>query len=204
MAHPGLFDELGAVAERHELLACHDHAYAELAFGPEPAPSALASPAFRARGIEVLSLSKTWSIPGWRVAFAVGDAEAIAGLHRLKTQVDAGMFPALQRTAAWALRQSDPAEEARQRYRERRDAACAALAAIGMPVEPPAGGMYLWVPVPTGEPCEELSVRLLDEAGVVVTPGTAYGAAGRGHVRIALTVPEDRLLEAVRRIGAVL
>lgn len=204
VAAEGLFDSLGSFGEQHGLVLCHDHAYAEIAYDAVAAPSALASAAFRARGIEILSLSKSYSIPGWRVAFAVGSPEIIAVLHRLKTQIDSGMFPAVQRTITWALRQPDLATAPRALYRTRRDIACAALAAIGISVTPPAGGMYLWVPVPTDETSLAFSERLLAEAAVVVTPGTAYGACGEGYVRIALTLPEDRLTEAISRIAGAL
>lgn len=204
IADAAFFDRLGAFADAHDLLACHDHAYAEIAYDEVQAPSALASPAFRANGIEILSLSKSFSIPGWRIAFAVGHAPAIALLARLKTQIDAGMFIALQRTAAWMLTCDDLEGPPVGVYRARRDAACAALAAIGMPVDPPPGGMYLWAPIPTGETSLAFAERVFDEAGVIVTPGTAYGEAGEGFVRMALTIPEERIAEAVQRIGAIL
>ena len=204
IAAPGLFDRLGEFGERHDLLLCHDHAYADIAFDDALAPSALGSAAFRRRGIEILSLSKSHSIPGWRVAFAVGAPAAIAALRAVKTQIDSGMFVALQRTAAWALDQTDLDGAPVAEYRARRDLACEALAEVGMPVDPPAGGMYLWAPIPTGEPAEAFAERLLAEAAVVVTPGTAYGPSGEGFVRLALTLPRERIAEGVERIGAVL
>lgn len=204
VAAPDLFARLAAFGERHDLVLCHDHAYAEIAFDDAAAPSALADPAFRSRGIEILSLSKAYSVPGWRIAFAVGNPEIISVLQRLKTQIDAGMFPALQRTAAWMLRQTDLDGPPLAIYRARRDLACTMLAEIGMPVTPPQGGMYLWVPIPTGESAANFAARLLEDAAVVVTPGSAYGNAGEGYVRMALTIPEERLREALERIGAVL
>ena len=204
VAAPDLFARLAAFGERHDLVLCHDHAYAEIAFDDAAAPSALADPAFRSRGIEILSLSKAYSVPGWRIAFAVGNPEIISVLQRLKTQIDAGMFPALQRTAAWMLRQTDLDGPPLAIYRARRDLACTMLAEIGMPVTPPQGGMYLWVPIPTGESAVDFAAHLLEDAAVVVTPGSAYGSAGEGYVRMALTIPEERLREALERIGAVL
>ncbi len=204
VAAPDLFARLAAFGDRHDLVLCHDHAYAELAFDDAVAPSALSDPGFRSRGIEILSLSKAYSVPGWRIAFAVGNAEIISILQRLKTQIDSGMFPALQRTAAWMLRQTDLDGPPLAIYRARRDLACARLAEIGMAVTPPQGGMYLWVPIPTGESSADFAARLLEQAAVVVTPGSAYGSAGEGYVRMALTVPEDRLREALDRIGAAL
>ncbi|MGA0122182.1 MAG: aminotransferase class I/II-fold pyridoxal phosphate-dependent enzyme, partial [Gaiellales bacterium] len=204
VADEAFFERLGRFADANDLVACHDHAYAEIAFDDVQAPSALAAPAFRRGGIEILSLSKTFSVPGWRIAFAVGAPHVIEVLHRLKTQVDAGMFPALQRTAAWMLDADDLAGPPRAAYRSRRDLACGELAAVGLPVEPPPGGMYLWVPIPTGEPSVAFAERIFDQARVVVTPGSAYGSAGEGFVRMALTVPEARIAEAVQRIGAIL
>lgn len=204
IAAPDLFPRLAAFGERHDLVLCHDHAYADIAYDDVLAPSALADPGFRARGIEILSLSKSHSIPGWRVAFAVGCPEVIAVLRSLKTQIDSGMFVALQRTATWLLRQDDLPGAPVAEYRARRDLACELLGAIGMPVEPPPGGMYLWAPVPTDETSEAFAERLLRDAAVVVTPGTAYGAAGEGFVRLALTLPRERLAEGVARIGTVL
>ncbi len=204
IADGAFFARLGAFAAEHDLVACHDHAYADIAFADAQAPSALATTAFREHGIEILSLSKSFSIPGWRIAFAVGHAPAIALLARLKTQIDAGMFIALQRTAAWMLTADGLDGPPVAVYRNRRDAACAALAAIGLPVDPPPGGMYLWVPIPTGETSLAFAERVFEQARVIVTPGTAYGAAGEGYVRMALTIPEDRIAEAVQRIGAIL
>jgi LL-diaminopimelate aminotransferase len=204
VAAPDLFSRLGAFGERHDLVLCHDHAYAELTFDDAVAPSALSDASFRSRGIEILSLSKAYSVPGWRIAFAVGNPEIISVLQRLKTQIDSGMFPALQRTAAWMLRQTDLDGPPLAIYRARRDLACTLLGEIGLPVTPPLGGMYLWVPIPAGESSSDFAARLLDEAAVVVTPGSAYGRAGEGYVRMALTVPEDRLREALERIGAAL
>jgi LL-diaminopimelate aminotransferase len=204
VAQPDLFARLAAFGDQHDLVLCHDHAYAELTFDDAAAPSALSDPGFRSRGIEILSLSKAYSVPGWRIAFAVGNPEIISVLQRLKTQIDSGMFPALQRTAAWMLRQTDLDGPPLAVYRARRDLACARLAEIGMPVTPPQGGMYLWAPIPTGESSNDFATRLLEQAAVVVTPGSAYGEAGEGYVRMALTVPEDRLREALDRVGAVL
>jgi LL-diaminopimelate aminotransferase len=204
IAAPDLFARLGAFGERHDLVLCHDHAYAELTFDDAVAPSALSDASFRSRGIEILSLSKAYSVPGWRIAFAVGNPEIISVLQRLKTQIDSGMFPALQRTAAWMLRQTDLDGPPLAIYRARRDLACTLLGEIGLPVTPPQGGMYLWVPIPAGETSSDFAARILDEAAVVVTPGSAYGKAGEGYVRMALTVPEDRLREAFDRIGSAL
>jgi LL-diaminopimelate aminotransferase len=180
---------------------CHDNAYSEITFDGYVAPSFLATPGAREAGIELLSLSKAFSLPGWRIAFAVGNAAMVGNLLRLKTNVDAGMFTALQ-YAAIALLDSDPADRAAlaATYGRRRDLVCDALANAGLDVTRPRGGMYVWLPVPGGEPSLPFSERILDECDVVVSPGVAYGPSGEGFVRLALTQPEDRLAEAVERL----
>jgi len=158
-----------------------------------------------AAGIEILSLSKAFSLPGWRIAFAVGNAAMVGNLLRLKTNVDSGMFTALQH-AAIALLDSDPAERRAlaATYQRRRDLVCDALAAAGLTVARPRGGMYIWLALPGDEGSLAFSERVLDACDVVVSPGVAYGPAGEGFVRLALTLPEDRLAEAVERlIGAL-
>jgi LL-diaminopimelate aminotransferase len=196
------FERLAAWGLAHEVPVCHDNAYAEITFDGFVAPSFLAAGGAREAGIEVLSLSKTLSMPGWRVAFAVGNAEIIANLTRLKQQVDAGMWMALQRTAILGLELTGPvSQRLRELYGRRRDIACAALARHGVELEPPRGGIYLWVPIPAGTGSVELAERLLAQHAVVVGPGAAYGACGEGYVRLSLTVPEERLEEAIERIG---
>jgi LL-diaminopimelate aminotransferase len=192
-----LFDRLVAFG----VPVCHDNAYSEITFDGYVAPSFLATPGAREAGIELLSLSKAFSLPGWRIAFAVGNAAMVANLLRLKTNVDAGMFVALQH-AAIALLDSDPADRRAlaATYGRRRDLVCGALASAGLEVTPPRGGMYVWLPVPGGEGSLAFSERILDACDVVISPGVAYGPAGEGFVRLALTQPEDRLAEAVGRL----
>jgi LL-diaminopimelate aminotransferase len=197
VAGEGLFERLSAGG----VPICHDNAYSEITFDGYVAPSFLAADGAMDAGIEILSLSKAFSLPGWRLAFAVGNAAMIANLHRLKTNVDAGMFVALQRVAT-ALLDSDPQERRALAaiYAERRDLVCDALSAAGVEVPRPRGGMYVWMPVPGGEPSAAFAERLLERTGVVVAPGSAYGRAGEGYVRIALTQPADRLREAMGRL----
>jgi LL-diaminopimelate aminotransferase len=179
---------------------CHDSAYAELWLEGPPSPSFLAAPGAREAGIEMLSLSKALNVAGWRIAFAVGNADLIAALTRLKTNVDAGMFPALQRTAITALALVELfSAQMRGVYRRRRDLACAALREAGIPHVAPRGGIYLWVPAPDGEGSVAFADRVLAQAGVVVGPGAAYGPSGEGYVRLSLTVPDERLAEAMAR-----
>ena len=195
------FDRLVAFADRFDVPVCHDNAYSEITFDGYVAPSYLQTAGARDHGIEILSLSKAFSLPGWRVAFAVGNAAMIANLGKLKTNVDSGMFVAMQH-AAVALLGSDPAERRALAavYERRRDVVCDLLAAAGIDAPRPRATMYVWLPVPTGEPSLAFSERILDACDVVVSPGAAFGAAGEGFVRLALTQPEERLREAIDRL----
>ncbi len=187
-------------AEKHGIILCHDAAYAEIYFGERP-PSLLELPGGREVGIEFHSLSKTFNMTGWRVGFAVGHPELIAGLGKVKTNVDSGVFQAVQEAAIAALT-GDPGviERLRSMYRERRDVLVAGLAGAGLPCEPPSGTFYVWVPVPRGTTAAALATRCLTEAGVVVTPGNGFGESGEGYIRLTLCSPTDRLREAVERL----
>src|SRR5262249_6398151 len=152
------------------VIIAHDAAYAEIYFGERP-PSILEIPGGREVAIEFHSLSKTFNMTGWRVGFAVGHPELIAGLGKVKTNVDSGGFQAVQEAAIAALT-GDPGivEQLRAMYRERRDILVGGLGRVGLPCDPPAGTFYVWVPVPRGLSAAALATRCLDEAGVVVTP----------------------------------
>jgi LL-diaminopimelate aminotransferase len=190
-------------AERHGIIVCHDAAYAEIYFGERP-PSILELPGGRDVAIEFHSLSKTFSMTGWRVGFAVGHRELVAGLGKVKTNVDSGVFQAVQEAAIAALT-GDPAvvDRLRAMYRERRDVLVDGLNGIGLPCEPPAGTFYVWVPVPRGLTAAALATRCLTDVGVVVTPGNGFGESGEGYVRLTLCSPVARLREAVERLGTL-
>jgi len=151
--------------------------------------------------IEFHSLSKTFSMTGWRVGFAVGHPELIAGLGRVKTNVDSGVFQAVQEAAIAALT-GDPAvvDRLRALYRERRDVLVGGLRSIGLACDPPGGTFYVWVPVPRGLTAAGLATRCLTEAHVVVTPGNGFGDAGEGYIRLTLCSSSERLREAVERL----
>jgi LL-diaminopimelate aminotransferase len=196
-----LFDRLVAFSARYDVPICHDNAYSEITFDAYVAPSFLATAGARERGIEIFSLSKAFSLPGWRVAFAVGNAAMIANLAKLKTNVDSGMFVAMQLAAVDLLRSDEAGRHALARtYQDRRDVVCDLLDRAGVPAPRPRATMYLWLPIPTGEPSVVFAERILDACDVVVSPGAAFGAAGEGFVRLALTQPEDRLREAIERL----
>lgn len=182
----------------------HDHAYSEVAFDGYRPPSVLEIPGARDVAIEFHSLSKTFNMTGWRLGWAVGNAALVAALSRLKTFVDTGVFLAVQAAGVAAL--ADEGGWVRSNlevFRERRDAAVAAFREAGFEVRVPRATMYLWIPVPGGEPSEAFARRALVDEGVVVLPGAALGVGGEGFFRIALTSPPERLVEAARRLGRV-
>ena len=199
------FERLATWGTQRNVPICHDNAYAELTFDGLVAPSFLAAPAARAAGIEIYSLSKALSLPGWRMAFAVGNAELIGRLRTLKTNVDSGMWVALQHSAVRAL-ELVPSFTAglRELYGRRRDLLCDGLEALGMEFARPSGALYVWMRVPGGGGSVAFAERLLEQAAVVVGPGAAYGPASDGYVRLSLTAPDERLAEALERIARVL
>lgn len=186
----------------HGVLLAHDAAYSEITFDGYVAPSVLEVPGAREVAIEFHSLSKTYNMTGWRVGFCVGAAEAVRALSTLKTNLDSGVFNAVQRAAVAALTGPPGHPDAlRALYRRRRDLVVSTLRRLGWPAEPPRGSVYVWAPVPDGRTSAQFAEHLLEEAAVMVAPGPAYGAAGEGYIRISLTVPDDLLAEAMDRIA---
>jgi LL-diaminopimelate aminotransferase len=197
----GFFEQLVELAGRHEILVVHDNAYSETTFDDYVAPSFLATPGAAEIGVEVFSLSKGFNMTGWRAAAILGNADAIAAYWRLKTNVDSGMFEAVQVAAAAALAgPRGPIEEMNAIYARRRDLVVGALREIGVPVEPPRGTIYVWAPVPRGHTSASFAELVLEEAAVVVSPGSMYGPSGEGFFRISLTAPDHRIAEAVTRL----
>jgi LL-diaminopimelate aminotransferase len=202
VAPEGLFEEVTGFAREHDVLAVHDNAYSELTFDGYVAPSFLATPGAMDVGVEVFSLSKSYNMTGWRCAAIVGNAEAIARYWQLKTNVDSGLFEAVQLAGVEALTgPQDSVREMSELYRRRRDLVLAALAEIGIEIQPPRGTIYIWAPVPDGKTSASFAEEVLERAAVVVSPGSAYGPNGEGFFRISLTAPDDQLHEAVERLG---
>ncbi len=200
----GLFESVIELAGRREILVVHDNAYSETTFDGYVAPSFLATPGAKEVGVEVFSLSKGYNMTGWRCAAIVGNAEAIAQYWRLKSNVDSGLFEAIQLAGAAALAPEVDADVRAMNavYARRRDLVCQALAQAGVDVTPPRGTIYIWAPIPPGfETAAAYCEHVLEEAAVVVSPGGAYGPNGEGFFRIALTTPDDRLVEAVQRLS---
>jgi LL-diaminopimelate aminotransferase len=199
----GFFAEAVALADRHDLLIVHDNSYSEITFDGYVAPSFLATPGAREAGVEVFSLSKGYNMTGWRCAAIVGNAEAIGHYHRLKTNIDSGVFDAVQLAGAAALSPDVDGEVKAMSaiYQRRRDLVCAAFADAGVAVTPPKGTIYVWAPTPPGfESDAAYCEHVLEHAAVAISPGGAYGPSGEGFFRISLTTPEDRLLTALERI----
>ena len=200
-----LFERVVAFARAHDIIVVHDNAYSEITYDGYVAPSFLATPGAKDVGIEVFSLSKTYNMTGWRSGAVVGNPEVVSAYWQLKTNLDSGMFEAVQEASVAAL-DSDQASVAEmcEVYRRRRDILVDALTAIGLDVTPPKGAIYVWARVPDGETSASFTERVLEDAAVVITPGAAYGASGEGFVRMSLTTPDDRLLEAASRISRLI
>jgi LL-diaminopimelate aminotransferase len=194
-----------AFARGHDLVLLHDAAYCEITFDGYVAPSVLQVPGAKDVALEFGSTSKTYNMTGWRIGWAAGSAEAIAALGIVKTNLDSGQFTAVQRAAIAALEgPQEHLDELRATYQRRRDLVVDTLNGLGWSLKPPLGSCYVWAPVPDGETSASFADRLLDEAGVFVAPGSGYGDRGEGYVRFSLTVPDDRLAEAMDRLGDVL
>jgi LL-diaminopimelate aminotransferase len=191
--------------QRHDLLLVYDNPYCEITFDGYVAPSIFEIPGARDVAMEFHSLSKSFCMTGWRLAFAVGRPDLIAALAKVKNYVDTGAFLASQAAGAAVLEHAE--EIARgyvERFRERRDAMVAALRTEGFETETPRATMYLWIPLPEGLGSAAFQRRALEDVGVVTLPGTAFGAGAEGFFRIALTVDTPRLVEAAQRLGKVL
>lgn len=198
------FDEAVSFALENHIMVCHDAAYTEIYFDNTPPPSFLEAKGGKEVGIEFHSLSKTFNMTGWRIGFAVGNRKMIRCLAQLKGHLDSGVFQAVQLAAVEALRKgSEAAAENRRIFQERRDVLVKGLRKIGWDIPVPKATFYVWLPVPPGYTSSELCMKLLEGAGVVVTPGVGFGPNGEGYIRMAITVPVTRLEEAVKRIKAL-
>ncbi len=198
---PGFFESAVEFAREHEIVIIHDNAYSEISFDGYRAPSFLETEGAMEVAIEMHSLSKTYNMTGWRIGMAVGNREILAGLGRVKTNVDSGVFDAIQRAAIAALSGPDDCvRDACRVYQERRDVLVGGLRRLGFSVETPRATFYVWMAV---DDCMAFATRMLDEAGIVVTPGIGFGSGGDGYVRFALTRSKDRIRQALERMEAM-
>jgi LL-diaminopimelate aminotransferase len=201
VAEPSDFERAVSFGREHDLLVAHDAAYSEITFDGYVAPSILQVPGARDVAVEFGSLSKHYNMTGWRIGYVVGNAEAIRALSIVKTNLDSGQFTAIQRAAVAALSgPQDHLDVLRDVYRARRDLVVDTLNGLGWSLKPPLGSIYVWVPTRSGMQSAAFADLLLDRAGVFVAPGSGYGSRGEGYVRFALSVPDDRLAEAMDRI----
>ena len=205
VAPRSFFEEVVEFARRYDLILVHDLCYAELAFDGYRPTSLLQIPGAKDLAVEFHTLSKTYNMAGWRVGFVVGNRQIIQSLRTLKTNLDYGIFAAIQKAAETALRLPDSyLEQVQERYRCRRDYLIGRLAELGWRIPPTQATMYLWIPTPrtadgTPEGSTEFALRVLESTGVVVTPGSAFGEGGEGYVRISLIADCERMGQAIDR-----
>ena len=195
------FDRAIAFCKQHDILLVHDNAYSEIGFDGYKASALLERPGARDVAIELFSCSKAYNMTGWRIAFACGNAEAIKALGTVKSNIDSGAFTAVQDAAIEAmLGPQDDVAEMSALYQKRRDLVMDALGSVGLSARCPKGTIYVWAKIPDGYTSAEYASEILDKAGVIVPPGSAYGPDGEGYIRISLTTPDDRLVQALERI----
>ncbi|NTU77328.1 MAG: aminotransferase class I/II-fold pyridoxal phosphate-dependent enzyme, partial [Alphaproteobacteria bacterium] len=195
------FEKVVAFAKANDIIVCHDAAYTEMGFDNERPMSFLEVPGAKDVGIEFHSLSKTYNMTGWRIGFAIGNAEILDGLGQIKSNIDSGAFNAVQYAGMAALDSDQSCVHEMQRvYQERRDILIAGLRAIGLKAEPPKASFYVWCPTPPNSTSAQFTTLLLQKAGIVTTPGSGFGEPGEGYVRFALTVTKERLAEALARM----
>jgi LL-diaminopimelate aminotransferase len=204
MATMTFYKEVIRIALRHNIIVCHDASYTEIYFSNKPL-SFMQVPGAKDVGIEFHSLSKTYNMTGWRIGFAVGNREVLAGLGKIKTNLDSGVFQAIQEAAIVALdTENHILSTIRKTYQERRDTLFDGLKKIGMDVTEPDATFYIWAKIPSRFDSMGFVKHLLNRAGVLATPGNGFGDAGEGYVRFALTAPVEKIHEAVERIEKIL
>ena len=204
VADKGFFERVVEFANKYNVIVCHDAAYTEMGYDGYRPMSFLQVEGAREVGIEFHSLSKTFNMTGWRIGMAVGNPELVTGLAQAKSNLDSGIFQAIQEAGIEALRLGDQiVEPSRKIYQERRDALVDGLRAVGLECEKPRATFYVWVNCPKGLSSAAFTTKLLEEAGVVTTPGNGFGEAGEGYVRFTVCVDKERLREVAERIRRV-
>jgi LL-diaminopimelate aminotransferase len=204
IAEKPFFEEVIAFARRYGIIVCHDAAYSELAFDGYRPLSFFEVEGAKEVGIEFHSLSKTFNMTGWRIGFAMGNQEIVSGLGRVKTNIDSGLFQAIQEAGIEALNHFDtPIPNIIRIYEGRRDVMVKGLREMGLEVDLPRATFYLWIRVPRGYTSAQFATLLIEQAGIVATPGNGFGEAGEGYIRMTLTVGESRLKEAIERLKKI-
>lgn len=195
------FKRVVEFAQEHEVIVCHDAAYSEVYYDGRRPPSFMEVEGAKDVGVEFHSLSKTYNMTGWRIGFAVGHKDVLAGLGKVKSNLDSGCFEAVQEAGITALSLDDSiTDNLRKTYQDRRDILIPGLKNLGLEVDPPPAAFYVWVTVPKGYTSTSFTTHLLEKAGIVTTPGNGFGAPGEGYIRMTLCTSKERLAEAVERI----
>ncbi len=195
------FQELVDFCRHYDILLCHDNAYSEIAYDNYQPPSILQIPNAKDIAIEFHSLSKTYNMAGWRIGFVVGNSLGIKGLSQVKSNIDSGVFEAVQKAAIAAFSTAEKdLEDLVTLYQRRRDILVKGLQSLGYPIKPNLASLYVWVPIPQNYTSQEFATFLLKKCGITVLPGNAYGASGEGFIRMALTVEEKRICQALQRM----
>jgi len=204
IANDDFFKEVIEWSQKNQVIIAHDNPYSEITFDGYVAPSFLQYPGAKEVGVEFHSLSKTYNMTGWRIGWACGNAKVIEALGRVKTNIDSGIFNAIQYAGIEALEgPQDIIDEMNAIYQRRRDLVMEALEKIGLKARTPKATIYVWARVPEGYTSASFATLILDKAGVIVSPGNAYGPSGEGFIRICLSVKDDRLVEALDRIKSL-
>jgi len=195
------FKRVVAFAQEHQIIVCHDAAYSEIYYDGQRPASFMEVDGAKDVGVEFHSLSKTYNMTGWRLGFAVGHKEVLAGLGKVKSNLDSGVFEAVQAAGITALGLDDAVTNTiRKTYQERRDTLIPGLKQLALEVDAPPAAFYVWVAVPKGYTSASFTAHLLEKAGIVTTPGNGFGAPGEGYIRMTVCTSKDRLAEAVERI----
>ena len=203
-AEKSFFEEVVAFANRYQIIVCHDAAYSEVAFDGYRPSSFMEAEGAKEVGIEFHSLSKTFNMTGWRIGFAVGNADVVSGLGKVKTNIDSGVFQAIQEAGIEALDHLDtPLPQIIDIYERRRDVLAKGLREVGLKAEPPKASFYFWIEVPEGYTSSQFATLLIEKAGIVATPGNGFGDEGEGYIRMTITVDEARLREAIERLKQI-
>lgn len=204
VADKDFFARVVEFAQRHQIIVCHDAAYSEIYYDGKRPPSFLEVDGAKEVGIEFHSLSKTFNMTGWRIGFAVGNKDVIAGLGKVKTNIDSGVFQAIQEAGITALElDTQLTEPLRAVYQERRDVLIPGLRKLGLDVTVPEATFYAWIAVPKGFTSASFTAHLIEHAGIVTTPGNGFGDPGEGYIRMTLTTSKERLAEAVERLQKI-
>jgi LL-diaminopimelate aminotransferase len=204
VASKEFFQQVVDFAREHEIIVCHDAAYSEIYYDGKRPASFMEAEGAKEVGIEFHSLSKTYNMTGWRIGFAVGRKEIVGGLGKVKTNIDSGVFQAIQEAGITALQLEDSVtDDLRNIYQERRDVLVPGLKKLGLELDAPPAAFYVWMNVPKGFTSASFTAHLIEHAGIVTTPGNGFGEPGEGYIRMTVTTTKERLAEAVERMQKV-